>query len=108
MVYMELDCYPTLYPDDGEVLVEDLVVTDDVLVKVFALGPEASVEPHTHANETNVFHILEGEVTVIQADDEETIEAPGVVVHARDIPHGARNDTDQIAVFTASLSPSPA
>jgi quercetin dioxygenase-like cupin family protein len=104
---MGLNCYPTLYPDDGEVLVEDLVVTDDTLVKIFALGPGASVEPHTHPNETNVFHVLEGEVTVLQGDSEELIDAPGVVVHERDVPHGARNDSDQIGVFTASLSPFP-
>lgn len=104
---MGLNCYPTLYPDDDEVIVEDLVVTDDILVKVFALGPGASVDPHTHSDETNVFHVLEGEVTVLQDDAEEAIEAPGVVVHERDVPHGARNDTNQIAVFTASLSPFP-
>lgn len=102
-----MNCYPTLYPDDDEVIVEDLVVTDDVLVKVFALGPGAQIEPHSHADETNVFHVLEGEVTVIQEETEEPIEAPGVVVHDRGVPHGARNDTDQVVVFTASLCPFP-
>lgn len=104
---MGMNCYPTLYPDADEVIVEDLVVTDDVLVKIFALGPGARIEPHSHAGETNVFHVLEGEVTVIQDEAEEPIEAPGVVLHDRGVPHGARNDTDQIVVFTASLSPFP-
>jgi quercetin dioxygenase-like cupin family protein len=104
---MTLDRYPSLSPDAGEVLTDELVVTDDVLVKVFALGPGAEVDPHEHADETNVFHVLEGTVTVLQDDAEETVGAPGVVLHERGVPHGARNDTDEVAVFTASLCPLP-
>jgi quercetin dioxygenase-like cupin family protein len=96
-----------LTPDDGAVQTAELVVTDDVLVKAFALGAGATLEPHEHADSTNVFHVLQGEVTVIQGEEEERVSAPGVVLHERGVVHGARNDTDDVVVFTASLCPLP-
>jgi len=104
---MTLDVLETLDPDDGEVLTAELVVSDDVLVKAFALGPNAELHAHEHGDSTNVFHVLQGTVTVLQGDEEEPIEAPGVVPHDRGVSHGARNDTDEVAVFTASLCPMP-
>jgi quercetin dioxygenase-like cupin family protein len=104
---MGLDRYPDLDPDKNQVLDAELAVTDDVLVKAFALGPGAELSPHDHAEATNVFHVLEGSVTVVQGDDEETIEAPGVVLHERGVIHGARNGTDETVVLTASLCPLP-
>ncbi len=104
---MTLDQLPDLDPADGELLDAEVVVTDDVLVKAFALGPGATLSPHEHADATNVFHVVEGEVTVIQDGTEETISAPGVVLHERGVAHGARNDTDEVAVLTASLCPCP-
>jgi quercetin dioxygenase-like cupin family protein len=94
-------------PDDGEVQTAEVVVTDDVLVKAFALGPGATLEPHEHGDSTNVFHVLHGEVTVIQGDEEESVAAPGIVLHDRGVAHGARNDGDDVVVFTASLCPLP-
>ena len=84
-----MDRYPDLDPDAGELVTEELVVTDDVLVKAFALGPGAELSPHDHPDATNVFHVVEGEVVVLQDE------------------HGARNDTEQVAVLTASLCPLP-
>lgn len=104
---MALDRYPDLDPEEGEVVSEELVVEDDVLVKAFALGSGAELDPHEHGDSTNVFHVLEGRVTVIQGDEEEEIAAPGVVLHERGVSHGARNDTDDVAIFTASLCPLP-
>ncbi|AZH26797.1 cupin domain-containing protein [Haloplanus aerogenes] len=104
---MTLDRLETLDPESEEVLTAELVVSDDVLVKAFALGPDAELHPHEHGDSTNVFHVLQGTVTVVQGDEEEAIEAPGVVHHARGVSHGARNDTDEVVVFTASLCPMP-
>nr|WP_256486747.1 MULTISPECIES: cupin domain-containing protein [unclassified Haladaptatus] len=88
-------------------MTEELVVTDDVLVKAFALGPGAELTPHEHGDSTNVFHVLSGEVTVIQDGEEETVSAPGVILHERGVSHGARNDSDERAILTASLCPLP-
>lgn len=104
---MALDRYEYPHPDAGEIESGELVVTDDVLVKIFALGPGAEMDAHEHEDATNVFHILEGRVTVIQDDTEETVDAPGVVLHERGVSHGARNDTDEVAVLSASLCPLP-
>ncbi|MFT4891144.1 MAG: quercetin dioxygenase-like cupin family protein [Halobacteriales archaeon] len=104
---MALDRYPDLDPEPGEVIDAEVVVTDDVLVKAFALGPGAELSSHEHADSTNVFHVVEGSVTVIQADDEERVAAPGVVMHERGASHGARNDGDEVAILTASLCPMP-
>ncbi len=104
---MALDRYPTLEPDDGDVVSEELVVSEDVLVKAFAVGPGGELSTHVHDEETNVFHVLSGTVTVLQDDEEEEITAPGVVLHEPGVPHGARNDTDEVVVFTASLCPLP-
>lgn len=106
---MTLDRYGDhgLDPDEGEVESTELVVEDDVLVKAFALGPGAELDSHEHGDSTNVFHVLEGVVTVVQDDTEEEIAAPGVVLHERGVAHGARNDTDEVAIFTASLCPLP-
>jgi quercetin dioxygenase-like cupin family protein len=102
-----LDAFEPLHPDPGEVETAELVVSDDVLVKAFALGPGAELSPHEHGDSTNVFHVLDGTVTVVQGDAEEDVEAPGVVHHERGVVHGARNETDDIVVFTASLCPMP-
>ncbi|WP_277555210.1 cupin domain-containing protein [Halobaculum limi] len=108
---MTLDVYADaladLAPDEGAIETAELVVTDDVLVKLFALGPGAELDPHEHADSTNVFHVLEGTVTVVRDDDEEAIDAPGVVLHERGDVHGARNETDEVVAFTASLCPLP-
>jgi len=94
-------------PAAGEVIDGELAVTDDVLVKAFALGPDATIDPHKHDGATNVFHVVRGEVTVQQEDIEEAIAAPGVVLNERGQAHGAHNHTDEIAVLTASLCPLP-
>jgi quercetin dioxygenase-like cupin family protein len=44
---------------------------------------------------------------VIQEGEEEEINAPGVVHHERGASHGARNDTEETVVLTASLCPMP-
>jgi quercetin dioxygenase-like cupin family protein len=102
-----MDRLPERDPADGEVLSEELVVDDDVLVKAFYLGPGAELGAHDHPESTNVFHVLSGSVTVLQGDDEAVVDAPGVVLHEKGVVHGARNDTDEVAVFTASLCPLP-
>lgn len=104
---MTLDRLTALSPAPGEVETAELAVTDDVLVKAFALGPDAELDPHEHDDSTNVFHVIRGTVTVVQDDETEAIEAPGVVLHERGVTHGARNETDDVVVFTASLCPLP-
>ncbi|MFP4626181.1 MAG: cupin domain-containing protein [Natronomonas sp.] len=104
---MSLNELPTIHPDEGAVETAELVVDEAVLVKLFALGPGASVDPHEHAESVNVFHILEGRVVVMQGDTTETISAPGVVHNDRGIIHGARNDSSHRALLTASLCPLP-
>lgn len=104
---MALDRYPDLDPGPGEVVDAELAVSDDALVKAFALGPGATLDPHTHDDSSNVFHVTEGTVTVVQGDDEEDIAAPGVVFNDRGVAHGARNDTDDVVVLTACLCPMP-
>jgi quercetin dioxygenase-like cupin family protein len=104
---MSLDSLPALDPDAGEVLDAEVAYNDDTLVKAFALGPGARLEPHEHGDSTNVFHVLEGTVTVIQDDTAETVTAPGVVVHERGVAHGAENEGDEPALLTATFAPGP-
>lgn len=104
---MGLDQYEPPAVEPGAIESTELQVTDDALVKLFALGPGAELAAHEHTDSSNVFHVLEGTVTVVQADTEERVDAPGVVFHERDVSHGARNDTDDVAVLTASLCPLP-
>jgi quercetin dioxygenase-like cupin family protein len=94
-------------PDDGAVVSGELAVTDDVLVKAFALGPDASIAPHEHADSTNVFHVLRGTVTVERDGERATVSAPGVVLNERGQVHGAHNEGEEVAVLTASLAPMP-
>jgi mannose-6-phosphate isomerase-like protein (cupin superfamily) len=102
-----LDLLESMDPDPDAVETAELVVSDDVLVKAFALGPGAELSPHEHADCTNVFHVLDGTVTVVRGEEEESVTAPGVIRHDRGVVHGARNETDSVAVFTASLCPMP-
>lgn len=104
---MGLDVLADLEPDPGTVQDAELAVSDDVLVKVFALGPNAELHPHAHDGSTNVFHVLDGEVVVVSDDEEETVDAPGVVVHDPGTVHGAKNETDERAVLTATFAPPP-
>lgn len=102
-----LDQLPDLDPSPEETLSAEVAVTDDVLVKAFALGPGASLPPHDHPGSTNVFHVLRGAPTVIRDDEEEQVAAPGVVVNERGAVHGLRNDGEEVALVTASFSPPP-
>ncbi|MCQ4332628.1 cupin domain-containing protein [Natronomonas sp. F2-12] len=104
---MSLNELPDLSPAAGSVETAELVVEDDVLVKLFALGPGGAFDPHVHDDCENVFHLLEGEVIVTQDGTEETVAAPAVVHNPRGIEHGARNETDGRALLTASLCPLP-
>ena len=104
---MTLDRLPDLDPEPGAVIDEELAVSDDVLVKVFALGPGAEIDPHVHDAADNVFHVLAGTVTVVRDGTEERIDAPGVVFNEQGRAHGARNATDDVAILTASLCPFP-
>ncbi len=96
---------PNLSPDDGEVETAEVYYSPDMLVKAFALGPGAEVDPHEHPDQTNAFHVLRGVLRVSKGGEEAQIGAPGVVVHEPGIPHGARNDTDEVAIFTATMAP---
>lgn len=89
----------------GEVVTTELHYSADTLVKAFALGPGAVVDAHEHAGQTNVFHVLDGEVVVIRDGEEATVDAPGLVTFDRGVLHGARNDGDEVAVFTATMGP---
>ncbi|WP_299237129.1 cupin domain-containing protein [Natronomonas sp.] len=104
---MTLNELPEIAPEAGTVETAELVVEDDVLVKLFAIGPGAAFDPHVHDDCENVFHLLEGEVVVTQGDTEETVAAPAVVHNPRGVPHGARNDAEEPALLTASLCPLP-
>ena len=104
---MTLNELPDVDPADGEVETAELVVEEDVLVKLFALGPGSAFEPHVHDDCENVFHLLEGEIVVTQDDVEETLSAPAVVHNERGVAHGARNESDERALLTASLCPLP-
>jgi len=104
---MTLNELPEIDPDNGAVETAELVVEDDVLVKLFALGPGGAFDPHVHDDCENVFHLLEGEVTVTQDDVEETVTAPAVVHNPRGVEHGAQNDGGGRALLTASLCPLP-
>jgi len=94
-------------PEPGSVESGELAVTDDVLVKAFALGPGGSIPPHEHADATNVFHVLCGTVVVERDGETEPVSAPGVVLNERGQVHGAHNESDDVAVLTASLCPLP-
>lgn len=104
---MTLDQLPSLQPDQGETASAEVALTEDALVKAFALGPGASLPPHEHPDSTNVFHVLAGSPTVIRDDDEETVTAPGVVVNEPGAVHGLRNDAEAVAVVTATFAPPP-
>lgn len=104
---MSFDELPDVDPGPGAVETAELVVHDDVLVKLFALGPGGAFEPHVHQESTNVFHLLEGELVITQDGDEETVSAPAVVHNARGVEHGARNESGERALLTASLCPLP-
>lgn len=84
-----------------------LVVTDDVLVKGFVLGPDAGLDSHEHADRTNGSHVLERSVPVIQDEDDERVGALGVVLNVRGTVHGAHNEANETVIFAVSLCPLP-
>lgn len=104
---MPLDSLPHLDPAEGEVLDAEVAINNDVLVKEFALGPGAELDPHAHSGSTNVFHVVSGTVTVIQGEEIESVTAPGVIVHEPGMEHGAWNEGDEVAVITATFAPPP-
>lgn len=96
-----------LDPDDGERLDAELAVTEETLVKLFALGPGGAIPPHDHPGSTNVLHVTEGTVTVVVDGEETRVDAPGTVVVDPGAEHGARNEGEGRAVLTATFAPPP-
>jgi quercetin dioxygenase-like cupin family protein len=96
-----------MVPDEGERLDAELAVTDDTLVKAFALGPGGEIPPHEHPDSTNVLHVAEGNVTVAVDGDKTRVVAPGTVIVDRGAVHGARNEGANRAVLTATFAPAP-
>jgi len=96
-----------LDPDEGEAIDAELAVTDDVVLKLFVLGPGGRLTTHEHPESTNVFHVIEGTVVVIRDGEEREVSAPGVVLNERGQAHGARNETDETALLTAGITPFP-
>ena len=94
-------------PAEGERLDAELAVTDDALVKVFALGPGGEIPPHEHPGSTNVLHVAEGEVVVTVDGEKGRVSAPATVVAERGAVHGAENAGDGRAVLTATFAPAP-
>jgi quercetin dioxygenase-like cupin family protein len=104
---MTLNALPDIDPDPETVETAELAVEEDVLVKLFALGPDSAFDPHVHDDCENVFHLLEGEVVITQGETRETISAPAVIHNPRGVEHGAKNDSEDRALLTASLCPLP-
>ncbi len=94
-------------PAEGERLDAELAVTDDALVKAFALGPGGEIPPHEHPGSTNVLQVTEGEVVVTVDGEERRASAPATVVAERGAVHGAENVGDGRAVLTATFAPAP-
>ena len=63
------------------------------------------VPTHIHDADDEFFYILEGELTVVGPEGEQTAGAGACVKLPRDIPHGFRNATDKPARMLVIFSP---
>jgi mannose-6-phosphate isomerase-like protein (cupin superfamily) len=72
--------------------VELICEHDDVHATLSRYGPgRAGADLHVHHEHTDIFHVLEGELTVMLAD-EEVVLGPGELVHVPPhVVHGFRN-----------------
>lgn len=103
----------TLMAGEGEVLDvfgATMVVRADPAELGLFLGehvvpPGFFVPPHVHAEEDEVFHILDGDLTLLDAEGERRV-GPGATVH---LPagsrHGYRNETTSPTRFLVMIRP---
>ena len=103
----------TLTAEEGEVLdvfgAAMVVKADPAALGLFlgenVVPPGFLVPPHIHAGEDEVFHILEGELTLLGAAGERRV-GPGATAH---LPagsrHGFRNDTAAPVRFLVVVHP---
>ncbi len=103
----------TLAADEGEVLD---VFGGSMVVKAnpsefgffladHVVPPGYFVPPHIHADEDEVFFILEGELTLLDGTGERRLGAGGTVLLPRGARHGFRNDTAAPVRFLVALRP---
>ena len=75
--------------------VELLCEHDDVHMTLTRMGPgRAGADLHVHREHTDIFQVLDGELTVMLAD-EEVVLGPGELIHVPPhVVHGFRNGSD--------------
>ncbi len=103
----------TLAADEGEVLDvfgASMVVKADPAEFGFFLAdhvvpPGYFVPPHIHADEDEVFFILDGELTLLDGTGERHIGPGGTVHFPEGSQHGFRNDTAEPVRFLVALRP---
>ena len=67
--------------------------------------PGYLVPPHTHAEDSEAFYMLEGELTLLSAGGEVRLSAGGSVQLPAGVLHGFRNDTDRPVRFLVMAMP---
>ena len=103
----------TLAADEGEALDvfgAGMVVKADPAEFGFCLAdhvvpPGYLVPPHIHADEDEVFFILEGELTLLDDSGERRLGPGGTVLLPKGVRHGFRNDTATPVRFLVAIRP---
>lgn len=103
----------TLAADEGEVLDVfggSMVVKADPASFGFFLAdhvvpPGYVVPPHIHAEEDEVFFILDGELTLLDETGERRLGAGGTALLPRGARHGFRNDSATPVRFLVAMRP---
>ena len=78
---------------------------NSVFLAEHPIPPGYFVPPHIHESDTEIFFVLEGELTLL-GDEGELSAGPGAtVILPPGIPHGFRNDTDGMVRFLVLCAP---
>jgi len=94
--------------DTADRRVEILLETDAMHATRTRLGPRrAGTDPHVHHRHSDVFYVLEGELTLaLGPDDGEVTATPGMLVVVPPVVvHGYRNANDADVVFVNVHAP---
>jgi mannose-6-phosphate isomerase-like protein (cupin superfamily) len=85
----------------------NLFETERFFCDVYCLLPGQAQKPHAHGGEDKVYVVMDGVVTVIVADEEESLGRGMAVLAPAGSLHGLRNDSQAPASVLVFMAPHP-
>jgi quercetin dioxygenase-like cupin family protein len=85
----------------------NLFETEQMFCDVYCLEPGQAQKPHTHADATKLYYVIEGTGEFVIGEETRTLGRGQLVWSAPGEVHGVRNPTTDRLVLLVAMAPNP-